>query len=79
MTYSQSLKYLGLDTLYSRRNKLCENFAKRTLKSRHRDMFERNTAQYNFRHQEKFKEHRANTKRFYMSPLNFLTRILNSC
>ena len=75
--YVDALELLGLEVLNVRRERLCANFALRTLKSRHTSMFEKNASIYNLRQPKVFKEHLAHTKRFFMSPLNYLTRLLN--
>ena len=77
LNYHETLKQLSLEELSVRREKLCLNFARKTLKSRHSSMFTRNTSHYNTRHFNIYKEEKANTKRFHMSPLNYLTRLLN--
>ena len=77
LKYHEALKLLSLEELRVRREKLCLNFARKTLKSRHSSMFIRNTSHYNTRHFNLYREEKANTKRFYMSPLNYITRLLN--
>ena len=77
LSYSESLEILELETLEARREKLCLTFAKRTLKSRHSSLFEKSNPVYNTRYGGTYKEQRANTARFYNSPLNYLTRLLN--
>ena len=76
MSYDMALVTLSLDPLTVRRDKLCENFAKKTLKSRHSDMFQLNNHQHFTRNKPDFVVGRCNTTRFYSSPLNYLTRIL---
>ena len=78
LNYYKKLRILGLETLEQRREKICLTFAKRTLKSRHSSIFERTNTTYNTRQQTVFRECRSNTSRFYKSPLNYLTRLLNS-
>ena len=78
LSYHEKLRILGLETLEQRREKICLTFAKRTLKSRHSSIFERTNTTYNTRQQTVFRECRSNTSRFYKSPLNYLTRLLNS-
>ena len=77
ISYAEGLSILGLETLSLRRRKLCLTFAKRTLKSRHSSMFVPKVTVHNTRHQNAFVEPMANTDRFRMSPLNYLTRLLN--
>jgi hypothetical protein len=77
--YNMSLVILDLEPLSVRRDKLCLTFAKKSVKSRHSDMFERQTYMYDTRQaRNKFKEHPSNTQRCFKSPLNFLTRLLNA-
>ena len=79
MSYDMALVTLGLEPLHHRREKLCKNFAIRTLKSRHKDMFNRfkKSHEYSTRNKPKFETKSCNTQRFYKSPLNYLTRLLN--
>ena len=77
MSYDMALVTLSLDPLTVRRDKLCENFAKKTLKSRHSDIFQLNNHQHFTRNKPDFVVGSCNTTRFYNSPLNYLTRILN--
>ena len=77
MSYDMALVTLDLEPLVTRRDKLCKNFAKRALKSRHSSMFQQNIHQYFTRNKPAFVSESCNTKRFYNSPLNYLTRILN--
>ena len=76
-SYEMALVTLGLEPLEVRRRKLCETFAKKTLKTRHSDMFALNPNQYSTRKREEFQSHIARTTRCYRSPLNYLTRLLN--
>ena len=77
LSYRKSIEALGLDPLEKRRLKLCKNFAKKTLKSRHSDLFQENPSSYNTRCKRSFVEHNTNSSRAFMSPLVFLTRLLN--
>ena len=76
-SYRQSIEALGLDPLEKRRLKLCKNFAKKTLNSRHSDLFQENPSSYNTRCKRSYVEHNTNSHRAFMSPLVFLTRLLN--
>ena len=76
-SYKASLALLGIDTLENRRVKLCETFAKKCLRSRHSDLFTRNSSTYNTRNKNLFAEYNMKTNRAFMSPLVYLTRILN--
>ena len=76
-SYEMALVILNIEPLEDRRLKLCSTFAKKTLKSRHKDMFSVNASEYQTRHKNPLVESRANTKRFFNSPLNYLTRLLN--
>ena len=76
----QARALLCLQPLSIRRVEICKKFAKKTLISRHSDIFERNVQSYtyNTRHKQPFVELKCNTNRFYDSPVNYLTRLLNS-
>ena len=76
-TYDMALALLAIDPLQDRRDTLCLSFAKKTLKSKHSDMFHLNGSQHHTRNKTKFDEVKTNTSRFYKSPLNYLTRLLN--
>ena len=76
--YDMSLVILDLEPLYVRREKLCLTFAKKTVNSRHSDMFQTGTHVYDTRiAKPTYKEHNSNTQRCFKSPLNYLTRLLN--
>ena len=77
LSYRKSIDVLGLDSLEKRRLKLCENFAKKTLKSRHSDLFQENHSSHITRCKRTFVEHKTSSERAFMSPLVFLTRLLN--
>ena len=78
-SYDMALVILDIEPLFIRREKLCLSFAKKAVKSRHSDMFERKTYMYDTRQATvPYKEHNSNTKRCYNSPLNYLTRMLNA-
>ena len=77
-SYDMALVVLNIEPLSVRRETLCLNFAKKTLKSRHSDMFVTKKYMYNTRQAtNKYQEHSSNTQRCYKSPLNYLTRLLN--
>ena len=76
-SYDMALVIFGLEPLYIRRDKLCMKFAKMTLKSRHSDMFNMKNNLYNTRHKSRFETTSCNTNRYFNSPLNYLTRLLN--
>ena len=77
-SYNMGLVILDLEPLEVRREKLCIKFAKRTLKSRHANMFKPNINPYSTRKKPQYFTQKWNTNRFYNSPLNYLTRLLNS-
>ena len=77
MSYNMALVTLDLEPLDSRREKLCKTFAKKTLKTRHADMFQMNPNQHDTRNKPRFATCNSYTKRFYNSPQNYLTRVLN--
>ena len=74
MSYDQSCSKLGLKRLTLIRTELCERFALKTAtKSRHKDLFElKKTGSH-----EKYREHFCRKKRFFNSPLPYLTRMLS--
>ena len=76
-SYDMSLVVLGLEPLEVRERKLCETFARKSLKSRHSVMFSKNSHYYDTRNKESFFTQISRTRRCYNSPLNYLTRILN--
>ena len=76
-TYDMAMVILDLEPLQVRRERLCLGFAKKTIKSRHSDMFLSNLSQYKTRGKSAYHEVACNTKRYYNSPLNYLTRLLN--
>ena len=77
-SYNMGLVILDIEPLETRRLKLCQKFAKKTLNSRHANMFQANNYPYSTRNRPEFFVQNCNTKRFYNSPLNYLTRLLNS-
>ena len=77
-SYDMALVILDIEPLEVRRFKLCQKFAKRTLKSRHADIFRANQNQHNTRMKPEFCINKCNTERYFKSPINYLTRILNS-
>ena len=79
LTYDMAMAVLTLEPLKARRDKLCVTFAKKSLKSKHSDMFTTNRSQYFTREKQQFVETKCNTKRYYQSPINYLTRLLNNC
>ena len=53
-SYDMALVILGLEPLYIRKDKLCMNFAKMSLKTRNSDMFNMNNNLHNTRHKSRF-------------------------
>ena len=76
-SYNMALVILDLEPLEVRRRQLCHTFGKKALKSRHKDMFSRNTNQHYTRNKVSFSEQNSRTKRCFKSPLNYITRLLN--
>ena len=76
-SYEMGLVVLDLEPLEVRREKLCRNFAKKPLNSKHSDLFNTRKNPHNIRLQKEYFEYKCNTKRFYNSPVNYLTRLLN--
>ena len=78
-SYDMALVILNLEPLDVRREKLCLTFAKKSVKSRHGDMFTKRTYMYDTRQAtNQYAEHNSNTVRCHNSPLNYLTRLLNA-
>ena len=73
--YDMALVILNIEPLSARREKLCLTFARKTLKSRHSDMFKPTV--HNTRKKQTFYEYKSNKTRCHNSPLNYLTRLLN--
>ena len=78
ISYRAALSILGLETLQNRRFKVSKNFAMKTLKSRHSDMFSENSSSHFTRNRKPFNETQSHSKRAFESPLVYLTRLLNS-
>ena len=79
-SYTQGLARLGIDTLESRRDTLCLNFAKKCEKnSKLSHMFPKNdnTHKMETRKKEKYVVQFANTGRLKKSPLIYMQRLLN--
>ena len=78
-TYKKALSALGLETLCSRRKKLCLNFAKKAIKHpKFKTWFEYETSNgYLIRNKNKLVPVTTRTKHFKSSPLPFLTDMLN--
>ena len=79
-TYSSACELVGLTTLESRRIKLCKKFAhKASLNPKHKQWFKINRKQcYTRSTQPPYCPVIARTKRFYQSPISYLTRLLNT-
>ena len=68
-SYDMALAVLELEPLTSRRDKLCLTFAKKSLKSRHSDMFIKKTYIHDTRQAtHTFNEHISNTKHYHEFP-----------
>ena len=78
--YNQSLKYLKLDSLDERRNKLCLNFAKKSLRiEKSKAFFPVKESRFkNTRNFKKYVVNHANTKRYQNSSIIHMQTILNS-
>ena len=77
-SYNMALVILDLEPLDVRRENHCKTFANKTLKSRHNDIFKVNPYQHYARNKQEFFENKCNTRRYFNSPLNYLTRLLNN-
>ena len=79
VTYADSLKLTGLETLSARRTKLCLSFARKCTKSDKTSyMFPENKAVVKTRHREKFHVAAAKTDRFAKSAIPYMQRLLNA-
>ena len=76
--YNMALVILDLEPLDARRENLCKTFAKKTLKSRHTDICKVNPNQHYTRNKQEFFENKCNTRRYFNSPLNYLTRLIHN-
>ena len=78
-TYEAALKKLNLETLESRREKLCTKFAAKSVKhDKHKNWFKVNERTTVTRQpQPKYCPVVATTKRFDNSPISYLTKLLN--
>ena len=77
-TYEEALQKTGLETLFSRRKKLCLNFANKCIKREDSaDMFPRNTNTTNTRNTEAFNVTKAKTERLAKSAIPYMQRLLN--
>ena len=79
-SYSSSLKTLKMDTLYSRRNKLCKKFARKAAKNVKFSQWFKPSKKLPFtrRKHAKYQEVYSRTVRYQKSPISFLTNILNA-
>ena len=69
---------MNLDTLISRREKLCLRFALKCVKTESTaDMFPLNKSVVNTRHREKYFVHQAKTKRLRKSAIPYMQQLLN--
>ena len=75
--YETSLRLCQLKSLEERREELCKNFALKCIESKnHKDLFKRNTNP-NFHHPTKYEVPFCRHERYRMSPISFLTGLLN--
>ena len=78
-SYKSALKEVQLESLFSRRNRLCKKFAKKSMKSsKFSKWFKPNDRRSSTRLiKPKFCEVVFRTERFRRSPISYLTEILN--
>ena len=78
--YDAARSLMSTEPLKLRRDALCLNFAKKTANnSRHKDLFSPILQTVGTRQEDKkFWEHNCHHERFSMSPLPYLTRLLNT-
>ena len=79
-SYRDALDYFNIQTLESRREKLCLKFALKASKSqKFASWFSKNDQEVNTRSEKPtFKNPKSRTKRFRKSPIPYLTNLLNS-
>ena len=78
-TYKDALELTGMETLKSRRAKLCLTFAKKCVKSdKTDDIFPLNVSGVNTRRSEKYNVTHARTDRLAKSAVPYMTRLLNT-
>ena len=80
VSYEVGCTLLSLEPLVYRRHDVCVKFIqKASTNPRHSDLFVRNTQNINTRKSKLlYREFKCRTKRYYNSPLCYLTRLLNS-
>ena len=80
MSYTSSLKILKMDTLHSRRVKLCKKFARKAAKNnKFSHWFKPNKRlEFSRRKRPRYCEVYSRTVRYQKSPISFLTNMLNS-
>ena len=78
-SYKSALDHFNLETLESRRVKLCDKFGKKAVKHpKHTNWFRKNTKETVTRQQQpRYCPVIAKTKRFENSPISYLTSMLN--
>ena len=78
-TYESALKLLKLETLKTRREKLCKSFAKKCTRNvKVKSMFPKNTCKRQVRNQNKYFVNFATTERYLKSSIPYMQRMLNS-
>ena len=80
ISYFVGCTLLNLEPLFFRREELCIRFIQKASQDpRHSDMFTENENRFNTRTTKlRYREFLCRNKRFYNSPLCYLTRLLNS-
>ena len=79
-SYSQTLKFLNIETLFDRREKLCLRFAKRSLNVenfKHLFPLYKNEHNMKTRYSPKFEQAKISSKRYKVSTIPHLQRMLN--
>ena len=79
-SYSQTLKFLNIETLFDRREKLCLRFAKRSLNVenfKHLFPLYKNEHNMKTRYSPKFEQAKTSSKRYKISTIPHLQRMLN--
>ena len=78
-TYKNALDQVQLDTLYSRRERLCMKFARKCVKSNKFCHWFKNEDRESITRQknQKFRSVYSRTMRYEKSPISYITRLLN--
>ena len=78
MVFDEALKYLNLEKLSERRQKLCLSFAKKCIKhEKAKQLFPLNNHIKHLRNSERFKVNFASSERYKKSSIPYMQNLLN--